>query len=94
MVVVIKIRRTEILKKNLEKILNPFVFFAILFIVYDTIEFFYYGLTDSFSGFDPARVLVNFEMWAFFLGVQIICIRISDLESRVKEFEDKDKSIK
>lgn len=82
------------MKKKLEKILNPFVFFAILFIVYDTIEFFYYGLTDSFSGFDATRVLVNFEMWAFFLGVQIICIRISDLESRVKEFEDKDKSIK
>lgn len=82
------------MKKKLEKVLNPFVFFAILFIVYDTIEFFYYGLTDSFSGFDATRVLVNFEMWAFFLGVQIICIRISDLESRVKEFEDKDKSIK
>ena len=82
------------MKKKLEKILNPFVFFAILFIVYDTIEFFYYGLTDSFSGFDATRVLVNFEMWAFFLGMQIICIRISDLESRVKEFEDKDKSIK
>lgn len=82
------------MKKKLEKILNPFVFFAILFIVYDTIEFFYYGLTDSFSGFDATRVLVNFEMWAFFLGVQIICLRISDLESRVKELEDKDKSIK
>ena len=82
------------MKKKLEKVLNPFMILAIIFIVYDTIEFFYYGLTDSFSGFDATRVLVNFEIWAFFLGMQLMYLRISDLESRIKEFEDKDKSIK
>ena len=82
------------MKKKLEKVLNPFMILAIIFIVYDSIKFFYYGLTDSFSGFEATRVLVNFEIWAFFLGVQIICLRISDLENKIKELEDKDKSIK
>ena len=82
------------MKKKLEKVLNPFMILAIIFIVYDSIKFFYYGLTDSFSGFEATRVLVNFEIWAFFLGMQLMYLRISDLESRIKELEDKDKSIK
>ena len=82
------------MKKKLEKVLNPFMILAIIFIVYDSIKFFYYGLTDSFSGFEALKSLVYFEMWVFFLGMQLMYLRISDLEGRVKEFEDKDKSIK
>ena len=60
---------------------------AILFIVYDSIRFFYYGLTDSFSGFEALKSLIYFEMWAFFLGMQLMYLRISDLEDRIKKLE-------
>lgn len=76
------------MKKKLEKVLNLFMILAIIFIVYDSIKFFYYGLTDSFSGFEALKSLVYFEMWAFFLGMQIMYLRISELEDRVKELED------
>lgn len=82
------------MKKKLEKVLNPFMILAIIFIVYNSIKLFYYGLTDSFSGLEALKSLVYFEMWVFFLGMQLMYLRISDLEGRVKEFEDKDKSIK
>lgn len=82
------------LEKILTQVLNPFMILAIIFIVYNSIKLFYYGLTDSFSGFEALKSLVYFEMWVFFLGMQLMYLRISDLESRVKEFEDKDKSIK
>ena len=76
------------MKKKLENFLNLFMILAIIFIVYDSIKFFYYGLTDSFSGFEALKSLVYFEMWAFFLGMQIMYLRISELEDRVKELED------
>lgn len=76
------------MKKKLEKVLNPFMILAIISIVYDSIKFFYYGLTDSFSGFEALKSLVYFEMWALFLGMQIMYLRISELEDRVKELED------
>lgn len=75
-------------EKILTQVLNPFMILAILFIVYDSVKFFYYGLTDSFSGFEALKSLVYFEMWAFFLGMQLMHLRISDLEGRVKELED------
>lgn len=75
-------------EKILTQVLNPFMILAIIFIVYDSIKFFYYGLTDSFSGFEALKSLVYFEMWAFFLGMQIMYLRVSELESRVKELED------
>lgn len=80
------------MKEKLEKILqvlNSFIILAILFIVYDSIRFFYYGLTDSFSGFEALKSLIYFEMWAFFLGMQLIYLRISDLEDRIKKLEDR-----
>ena len=76
------------MKKKLEKVLNPFMILAIIFIVYNSIKLFYYGLTDSFSGFEALKSLVYFEMWAFFLGMQLMYLRISELEDRVKELED------
>lgn len=80
------------MKRKSEKILtqglNPFMILAIIFIVYDSIKFFYYGLTDSFSGFEALKSLVYFEMWAFFLRMQIMYLRVFELESRVKELED------
>lgn len=75
------------LEKILTQVLNPFMILAILFIVYDSIRFFYYGLTDSFSGFEALKSLIYFEMWAFFLGMQLIYLRISDLEDRIKKLE-------
>lgn len=75
------------LEKILTQVLNLFMILAILFIVYDSIRFFYYGLTDSFSGFEALKSLIYFEMWAFFLGMQLMYLRISDLEGRVKELE-------
>lgn len=80
------------MKEKLEKILqvlNLFMILAIIFIVYDSVKFFYYGLTDSFSGFEALKSLVYFEMWAFFLGMQIMYLRIFGLEDRVKELEDR-----
>ena len=80
------------MKRKLEKILtqalNPFMILAIIFIVYNSIKLFYYGLTDSCSGFEALKSLVYFEMWAFFLGMQIMYLRISELEDRVKELKD------
>lgn len=75
------------LEKILTQVLNPFMILAILFIVYDLIRFFYYGLTDSFSGFEALKSLIYFEMWAFFLGMQLMYLRISDLEDRIKKLE-------
>lgn len=75
------------LEKILTQVLNPFMILAILFIVYDSIRFFYYGLTDSFSGFEALKSLIYFEMWAFFLGMQLMYLRISDLEDRIKKLE-------
>lgn len=75
------------LEKILTQVLNPFMILAILVIVYDSIRFFYYGLTDSFSGFEALKSLIYFEMWAFFLGMQLMYLRISDLEDRIKKLE-------
>lgn len=75
------------LEKILTQVLNPFMILAIIFIVYDSIRFFYYGLTDSFSGFEALKSLIYFEMWAFFLGMQLMYLRISDLEDRIKKLE-------
>lgn len=75
-------------EKILTQVLNPFMILAIIFIVYDSVKFFYYGLTDSFSGFEALKSLVYCGMWTFFLGMQIMYFRISELEGRVKELED------
>ena len=75
------------LKKILTQVLNSFMILAIIFIVYNSIKLFYYGLTDSFSEFEALKSLVYFEMWVFFLGIQLMYLRISDLEDRVKELE-------